>query len=233
MDWYPLRDEELLLRVNVSFATGRAPAVAGLRSFRDPDRQNIEDELIAGGWPPGPAFTVRGKADRAGVRLLDVALFGLPRLLNMVANSAAPSGAPFGDPQGPGKPREPENEVDDFPVIWASPGTTARSLPWQLDPARRAEGYRTELVLTDRRLVILGIESGAGLAPAQELWELAREQVTDAERMHFSEGASDVRVRFADGSWTRLKAGDAAGLTDRLHAEPEDSSGTQRGETGE
>ncbi|MYY85378.1 MULTISPECIES: hypothetical protein [unclassified Streptomyces] len=106
--------------------------------------------------------------------------------------------------------------MDDFPVMWAAPDTTARTLPWQLDPARQPKGYRTELVLTDRRLVILGVESGAGLAPAQELWSLPKEDVAGAERMKFSEGAADVRLRFPDGSWARLQVSDAAKLTARL-----------------
>ncbi|MEU5957305.1 hypothetical protein [Streptomyces sp. NPDC047525] len=222
MDWYPPQGETLLMRVNVSFATGCAPKVAGLRSFRDAERRDIEGELVASGWPPGPAFAVREKADRAGVRALDVALLGIPRLLNMVANAGGPSGAPFGDPQSAGKPQEPENEVEDFPVVWAAPDTAARTLPWQLDPARRPKGYRTEIVLTDRRLVVLGVEPSAGLAPAQELWELPRENVEGAERMTFSEGGADVRIRFSDGSWTRWKTGDAAKLVDRMNAESED-----------
>ncbi|MFH8487892.1 hypothetical protein [Streptomyces longisporoflavus] len=223
MDWYPPRDETLLMRVNVSFATGTAPKVAGLRSFRDTERRDIEGELVARGWPSGPAFAVRGKADSASVRALDIALLGIPRLLNMVANAGAPSGAPFGDPQSAGKPQEPENEVEDFPVVWAAPGTTARTLPWQLDPARRPKGYRTETVLTDRRLVVLGVEPSAGLAPARELWDLPGERVAGAELMTFSEGGSDVRIRFTDGSWTRWKTGDAAKFVARINAEDGDN----------
>ncbi|MGW6532740.1 hypothetical protein [Streptomyces venezuelae] len=205
------------MRVNVSFATGLAPKVAGTRSFRDTDRRDIEDELIAASnWPQGPGFTPRGMTDRAGVRALDVALLGIPRLLSMIANSGGLTGAPFGNPQGPGKPQEPENEVEDFPVMWAAPETTARTLPWQLDPARQPKGHRTELVLTDRRLVILSVDSMGGLAPAQELWSLPRKDVVGAEQLKFSEGAADVRLRFTDGSWARLKVGDAAKLTGRL-----------------
>lgn len=216
MDWYPPQGETLLMRVNVSFATGRAPKVAGLRSFRDTERQDIEGDLTRSGWPAGPGFAPRSKSGRAGVRALDVALLGIPWLLNMIANSGGPSGAPFGDPQGTGKPQEPENEVEDFPVMWAAPGNLARTLPWQLDPARRPRGYRTELVLTDRRLVILGIASGVGLAPADELWDAPRDAVSGAERMMFSEGSSDLRLRFKDGSWTRWKTGDAAKLIGQL-----------------
>lgn len=222
MDWYPPHGEALIMRVNVSFATGLAPKVAGMRSFRDAERRDIEGELTAAGWPSGPGFAVRDGIGRAGVRALDVALLGIPRLLNMAANAGAPSGAPFGDPQSPGSPQEPENEVEDFPVVWAAPGTTARTLPWQLDPARRPKGYRTEMVLTDLRLVVLGVEASAGLAPARELWDLPRAGVAGAERMPYSEGGSDARVRFTDGSWTRWKIGDAAKFVDRLRAEEVD-----------
>ncbi|MFG2649792.1 hypothetical protein [Streptomyces sp. NPDC048436] len=219
MDWYPPQGETLIMRVNASFATGSAPKVAGLRSFRDTGRRDIEGELTAAGWPPGPRFAVRDKAGRAGVRALDVALLGIPRLLNMVANAGGPSGAPFGDPQSAGKPQEPENEVEDFPVVWAAPDTVARTLPWQLDPSRRPKGYRTEIVLTDLRLLILGVQASAGLAPADELWDLPMASVAGAQRMTFSEGGADVRVRFIDGSWTRWKTGDAGKLVDRLNAE--------------
>ncbi|WP_406443238.1 hypothetical protein OHB14_30160 [Streptomyces sp. NBC_01613] len=216
MDWYPPSGQHLLVRANVAFATGVAPRVAGLRSYRDAERRDIEADL---GWPPGPGFTPRGKADRAGVRALDIALLGVPRLLNMVANVAAPSGSPFGEPHSPGKVQEPENEVDDFPVMWAAPGTTARALPWQLDPARRPKKYRTELVLTDQQLLVLGVTTTAGLAPADELWQLPRDSVTDIERMPFSVNATDVRVRFKDGSWTRWKVGEAAKLVSRFRGD--------------
>lgn len=217
MDWYPPPGETLLLRVNASFATGLAPRVAGLRSYRDTERRDIESELS--GWPPGPGFTPRGKADRAGVRALDIALLGIPRLLNMAANAVLPSGSPFGDPQAPGHPEEPANEVDDFPVIWAAEGTLARTLPWQLDPARRPRGYRTELALTDRRLLVLGVSTAAGLAPADELWQSPRDTVAAMERMPYSENGCDVRIRFQDGSWTRWKVGDAARVVDRFAGE--------------
>ena len=37
MDWYPHRDEDLLIRTSAAFGTGMHPAVAGSRWFRDPD----------------------------------------------------------------------------------------------------------------------------------------------------------------------------------------------------
>lgn len=217
MDWYPPPGESLLMRANAAFATGLAPRVAGLRSFRDTERRDIEAEL--NGWPPGPGFTPRGKADRAGVRALDIALLGIPRLINMIGNVAAPSGPLVSEPGSPGKPQEPENEVEDFPVMWAAEGTTARTLPWQLDPARRAKRYRTELVLTDQRLLILGVDASAGLAPADELWQVPRGSLAAIERLAYPASGSDVRVRFTDGSWTRWKVGDAAKLVSRFRGE--------------
>ncbi|MGW7241677.1 hypothetical protein [Streptomyces sp. NPDC054804] len=202
------------MRVEVAFATGIAPPVAGQRSFRDTDRQDIEAGL---GWPPGPGFALRGKPERAGVRALDIALLGIPRLLNIVANAGAASGTLFGEPTGVGEPQEPENEVTDFPVMWAAPDSRARTLPWQLDPARRSKKYRTELVLTDRRLLVLGGNTSTEPAPADELWVTARDSVADIERMPYSEGQSDVRVRFTDGSWTRWKVQEAAKLLGRFH----------------
>jgi hypothetical protein len=202
------------MRVEAAFATGIAPPVAGLRSFRDTERRDIEAEL---GWPPGPGFAPRSKTERGGVRALDIALLGIPRLLNMVANAGAASGTLFNEPVGAGQPREPENEVDDFPVLWAAPESTARTLPWQLDPARRPKKYRTELVLTDQRLLILGADTSAGPVPTGELWATPRDSVADIERMPYSEGGADVRVRFTDGSWTRWKVQEAAKLVVRFH----------------
>ena len=217
MDWYPPPGESLLMRTNVTFATGLAPTVAGLRSFRDTERHDIEGELA--GWPPGPGFTPRGKADRAGVRALDVALLGIPRLINIIGNIAAPSGQLVGEPGSPGKSQDPENEVDDFPVMWADEGSTARTVPWQLDPARQPKRYRTELVLTDQRLLILGVDAAAGLAPADELWQTPRVSVAAIEQLAYPQNGSDVRVRFTDGSWTRWKVGDATKLAARFRGE--------------
>ncbi|MEU9447153.1 hypothetical protein [Streptomyces sp. NPDC048277] len=191
--------------------------MAGLRSFRDAERHDIEAELT--GWPPGPGFVPRGKADQAGVRALDIALLGIPRLINMIGNIGAPSGQLVGEPGSPGKSQEPENEVDDFPVMWAAEGTVARTLPWQLDPARQPKRYRTELVLTDQRLLILGVDASAGLAPAQELWQVPRSSVAAIERLAYPQNGSHVRVRFTDGSWTRWKVGDAGKLASRFLGE--------------
>ncbi|MFJ8151757.1 hypothetical protein [Streptomyces sp. NPDC094468] len=119
------------MRVEVAFATGIAPPVAGLRSFRDTERHDIEARL---GWPPGPGFTPRSRPDRVGVRALDIALLGIPRLLDIIANAGAAGGTLFGEPADVGKPREPENEVDDFPVMWAAPTTRPGPSPGSSTP---------------------------------------------------------------------------------------------------
>ncbi|WP_241194163.1 hypothetical protein [Streptomyces sp. SID10115] len=64
--------------------------------------------------------------------------------------------------------------------MWAAPGTLARTLPWQLDPARRPKGYTTDLVVTSHRLLFVGPELGL---------------------------LEDVRLTFADRSWGRLFTG--------------------------
>ncbi len=59
---------------------------------------------------------------------------------------------------GPPYHREPRDELEDFPVLWAAPGTLARTLPWRLDPARSDQRRsRTHLIVTDHRLVVVGL----------------------------------------------------------------------------
>ncbi|MEV8568666.1 hypothetical protein AB0436_24310 [Streptomyces sp. NPDC051322] len=201
MDWYPGPDEDLLFRTAARFATGQAPSVAGSRWFRDDVRGDIQGDLP--GWPPGPRFALRGGADRAAQRTGRGFLVGVPLIANLIANLGGVSGSPFGDISVRGTPEEKENEVDDFPVLWAAPGTLARTVPWQLDPARRPEGYRTDVVLTDRRLLFLGVAGGT-LDSADVLWETARDVLAGARRMNYSESGGDIRITFTDGSWIRL-----------------------------
>ncbi len=204
MDWYPSADEDLLLRTSARFAAGLAAPVAGRRWFRDPQRGDIQGELPH--WPPGPVHTPRGTGDRAARRTGRALAFGIPLIANLVANLGGAAGSPFGSAHATGKPEERENEVDDFPVMWAAPGTLARTVPWQLDPDRRPEGYTTDLVLTSRRLLFLGTRTGT-IGKADVLAEYPRESLAAARRMRFSEVEADVRLTFADGSWIRLFTG--------------------------
>ncbi len=206
MDWYPDGDETLQHRAGVYFAKGVAPRVAGARWFRDTGRRDIQPELQEqAGWPQGPEFTVRPAGEQAARRTGRVLGIGVPAVLNVVANALGGSGSPFGSPTARGRPDEPENEVDDFPVMWADPGTVARGAPWQLDPSRRPDTYRTQVALTDRRLVFLGTTTGS-IASADVLWEVPRDSVAELRRMPYSELESDVRLTFADSSWIRLTA---------------------------
>lgn len=215
MDWYPDRGEELLLRTLASFATGAAGPVAGLRSFRDTERRDIEAELA--GWPPGPVFTPHGRKAKAAGAATNAVFAGVPVLLNLAYGLLGGQGRGVAVPEGiTGKPEEPDNEVEDFPVVWAAPGTAARALPWQLDPSRRPARYRVEAVLTDRRLVVLGIDGGAGLAPADVLHEIPRELIAGARPMPYSERSADLRITFTDGSWSRWRTGRTADLAELL-----------------
>lgn len=210
MDWYPDPDESVLLRTPIRFATGYAEPVAGARWFRDAQRRDIQTELP--GWPAGPEFTVRSKSQQNVNRAGRAALFGIPAVARLVveAVSGAP-GLPGGLPKPRGTSQDPADEVEDFPVMWAAPGTAARALPWQLDPSRAPDRYRVDTVVTERRLVLLGIGSDM-TARAEVLWETSRTEVAGAERLEFSENGRDLRITFTDGSWVRLATGDAAKL---------------------
>ncbi|MFJ9901884.1 hypothetical protein ACIRVK_03075 [Streptomyces sp. NPDC101152] len=199
--WQPDPDETLLARCGVSFATGVATPVAGMRWFRDTDRRDIQDELP--GWPEGPRYTPRTKTEgrlregrKFGARFLLVATLG-------VLESLAGSGS-TGTVASLGQPEEPENEVEDFPVLWAAPGTLARTLPWQLDPGRRSDLDRTHLVVTDRRALVLGLLDAKDLPHDEVLWEIPRVNIATAQRMKFSQSAVDFKIVFTDGSWSRL-----------------------------
>lgn len=214
MDWFPDPDESTLLRTPIRFATGYAEPVAGYRWFRDDHRRDIQAELP--GWPEGPQFTPRSKAAQNTNKAGRAALLGIPAVARLVieAVSGAP-GLPGGLPKPRGKATDPQNEVEDFPVMWAAPGTTARTLPWQLDPSRSPDRFRVDAVVTERRFLLLGIGSDM-TAPATVLWETSRDAVAGAERMEFSENGRDVRIRFADDSWVRLATGDASKLAGLL-----------------
>lgn len=221
MDWYPDPDETTLVRTPIRFATGFAPAVAGYRWFRDTERRDIQDELP--GWPAGPRYTRRTEAAQKVDKVAGGLLSGV-----FTAVQAAVDAVTGGNTARPGQsrsaPQHPADESEDFPVLWAAPGTLARTVPWQLDPARCPDRHRVDAVVTERRLLLLGI--GTDLtAKADVLWQTPRETVAEALLMPFSEGGHDVRVTFTDGSWVRLATGAAqkfaALLTERRRLLPD------------
>ncbi|MDT7843751.1 hypothetical protein [Streptomyces justiciae] len=206
MGWRPGTDEELLFRITVKFATGVAPAVAGSRWFRDPQRNDIQDELD--GWSAGPVFAPHTTGDQAARRTGRGLLGAVQVIANLVANVGGAAGSPLGSAAGGEKPEEPENEVHDFPVMWAAPSTLARTVPWQLDPGRQPDGYHTDLALTNRRLLFLGVR-GTNIDEQEVLAEFSREAISRAQKMKFSRVGADVRITFSDRSWVRLFTGNS------------------------
>ncbi|MFD4599088.1 hypothetical protein ACFWPQ_13765 [Streptomyces sp. NPDC058464] len=200
--WQPPAGEGLVARAPVSFATGAAHRVQGRRWFRDTERRDIQAELA--GWPPGPAYRFRSRIGPVVRGVLTGAFLLGVLALAVVFDGNVPSGSGPGGSAPLGRSEDPENEETDFPVLWAAPGTIARTLPWELDPARRPDTDVTHLVLTDRRLLVLG-----GLRDPREpweevLWETDLSTVATVERRPFSVGERDFRITFTDGSWCRL-----------------------------
>ncbi|MEU3891004.1 hypothetical protein [Streptomyces sp. NPDC029041] len=200
-------------RYRVEFASGTAASVAKRRSYRDLERNDIEGDLP--GWPTRPAFGVRGFFGKLGVHVL-TAITGLLMLPLYILADALRSPA---SPAMRGELEDRENEVDDFPVMWAGVGGTARTLPWQLDPSRRSWRTVTEIELAepDGPVRILSYEDtargsrflswgGGQKTPGTEcvLWSVPREEITGAEIRRFSMDESDFTVFFRDGSWARL-----------------------------
>lgn len=219
MFWAPEPGETLLWRTEIDYATGAAVAVKGSRWFRNPDRADIQQELV--GWPAGPEYTLHSAGEqntrRAG-RFLGAAV---PALLNAAVGLLGGGGSPFGDPKILGPAKEPENEIHDFPVMWAAPGTIARTLPWQLDPARRTEGCSTHAVITDRRLVLLQLGPHEDSRP-EELMSIPRDLISSVEPMEFSRDWPDIRIRFSDESWVRvsMKEGETPRILRHLDSQP-------------
>ncbi|MEV0218458.1 hypothetical protein [Streptomyces sp. NPDC050704] len=205
--WQPDPGETLLSRAPVTFATGAAPRVRGMRWFRDTERNDIQHELP--GWPKGPSFTarstggavaqksLRGAATAAGVAVM--------AFLSAAGGNVSGGGGP--DDSGSDTPDDPADEVEDFPVMWAAPGTIARTLPWQLDPGRSDDKhYSTHLIVTDRRFVVVGLPFHKKNLKAIEdevLWQCARTDISAVELKDFKDG-NDFKVAFVDGSWCRL-----------------------------
>ncbi|MBB6076165.1 hypothetical protein HNR57_002070 [Streptomyces paradoxus] len=200
-------------RYRVEFASGTAASVAKRRSFRDLERNDIERDLP--GWPAQPPFKVRGFFGKLGVHVLS-ATTGLLMLPLYILAEALGSPA---SPEKRGELEERENEIDDFPVMWAGEGETARTLPWQLDPSRRSWRTVTEIELAeqDGLVRIWSYEDtgrgsrhlswgGGEKVPGSEavLWSMPRSEITSAEIKRFSMAESDFTVSFRDGSWARL-----------------------------
>ncbi len=200
--WQPRPSELLLTRSLIAFASGVAPKVAGMRWFRDTDRNDIQDALP--GWPAGPHYAPRSEsqgrartAGRFGVRALYVAVVGT------LENMAGTGTIMKGPSSIKASPEDVENEVEDFPVMWAAPGTVARGLPWQLDRGRRPTGYRTTALVTDQRIVVIGDPNGSGTR-TELLWECERSDIAAVEKKPYSNESSDTVIRFKDGSWCRM-----------------------------
>lgn len=200
-------------RYRVEFASGTAASVAKRRSFRDLERNDIERDLP--GWPTQRPFRVRGFFGKLGHHALTVTTGLLLLPLYIIADAL---GSPV-SPEKRGKLEERENEIDDFPVIWAGVGQTARTLPWQLDPSRRSWRTVTEIDLAEPDGVVRilsyedtargsrfvswgGGEKAAGSGAV--LWSVPRKEIVGAEIRRFSRAESDVRITFRDGSWARL-----------------------------
>ncbi|MFH8609047.1 hypothetical protein ACH4D5_16365 [Streptomyces sp. NPDC018029] len=206
--WQPDPGETLLARTPVTFATGAATRVKGMRWFRDTERHDIQSELP--GWPEGPVYTPRSSGGSLARKVGKGGVIALGAVV-MAALSAAGgnlSGSSAAD-AGKDSPDDPADEVDDFPVLWASPGTIARTLPWQLDPGRVNEKhYRTHAIVTDRRLVIVGLafyEKDLERIEDEVLWEVPRPTICAVQPRDFKDG-TDVQLTFTDGSWCRLSS---------------------------
>ncbi|MFD5738930.1 hypothetical protein ACFXJM_30890 [Streptomyces massasporeus] len=200
-------------RYRVEFASGTAASVARRRSFRDLERNDIEGDLPD--WPTQPPFRMRGFLGRLGQYALTAATGLLMLPLHIIADA-------LGSPVSPEKREElesRENEVDDFPVMWAGVGQTARTLPWQLDPSRRSWRTVTEIepAAPNGLVRILSYEDtarggrfvswrGGEKAAGSEavLWSVPREEIVGAKIRRFSSAESDFTLSFRDGSWARL-----------------------------
>lgn len=215
MQWNPDSGETQLYRTSGRFAAGFAGPVRGLRSFRDFERRDIRQELP--GWPDIPPLVPHTKKAQAADTTARGVFRAVPILIGMAVEAFGGNSFNGSAPPGDRKePQEPQDEVEDFPVIWADPGTVARTLPWQLDAVHRPARLRTDLVLTDRRLLVLGHQRNSG-AMADVLWQTPRDTIATAERRDFSEKGADVKIVFVDGSWTRLTTDLASSATRFAH----------------
>jgi hypothetical protein len=205
--WQPDPGETLLARAPVRFATGASMRVRGMRWFRDTERNDIQGELP--GWPEGPSFTARSTGEAAGLTALKVAAktAGVAVMAFLSSAGGNITGGPHAAGSGTDTPDDPADEVEDFPVMWAAPGTIARTLPWRLDPGRSNEKkYLTHLIVTDRRLCIVGLpyfSYDMEYIDDELLWQCSRTDVVNLEPKNFKAG-NDFTITFVDGSWCRL-----------------------------
>jgi hypothetical protein len=220
--WLPASGETLIARAPLAFATGEATQVKGMRWFRDTERNDIQNELV--GWPEGPAYTARTAGDTAARNTLKGAAMAVGVAVMGLLSSQAGSVGPGRSDKGSNTSHDRADEVEDFPVMWADPGTIARTLPWQLDPARSPQDqYRTHAVITDRRLVIVGfpyIKGDEKRIDDDFLWEIPRAAITRVELRDFKIG-NDAKIVFADDSWCRVSSINRERLTRYLIEPPE------------
>ncbi|WP_328845790.1 hypothetical protein [Streptomyces sp. NBC_00258] len=206
--WQPEPGETLLGRTPITFASGAAMRVRGMRWFRDAERNDIQGELP--GWPEGPAYTPRSTGESVARNSIKGAAMALGAAVMGILGSAGGNiSGTYGDTSGKDTSDDRADEVEDFPVLWAAPGTIARTLPWQLDPGRSGEKhYRTHAIVTDRRLVIVGLlyhKKDDKLIEDETLWEIPRSHIGRIERRDFKDG-QDVKISFTDASWCRLSS---------------------------
>ncbi|QQM42708.1 hypothetical protein [Streptomyces liliifuscus] len=215
--WQPDPGETLLARTPVTFASGAAMRVRGKRWFRDTERKDIQSELSKlSSWPEGPVHKVRSSGGALGLNVLRGGAITVGVAIMAVLSSMGGNIGGGIRGGGSGTTHDRADEVEDFPVMWAAPGTVARTLPWQLDPGRcRQKHYRTHAILTDRRLLIVGLpfaEKHREIVKDEVLWETPRSSIGTFERRDFKDG-DDMKVVFTDGSWCRLTSLWREGLT--------------------
>ncbi|WP_328495787.1 hypothetical protein OHS59_25905 [Streptomyces sp. NBC_00414] len=218
--WQPGPGEILLTRTPVTFASGAAARVRGMRWFRDTERNDIQNELP--GWPAGRVYAARSGGGALGLGILRTVALTLGNLVVGVISSFG--GLTVDGNPGSNRTDDRVDEIDDFPVMWAAPGTIARTLPWQLDPGRaKQKHYRTHAIVTDRRLVVVGLpfkERDSETVEDEVLWEIPLSAIGTIERRNFK-GSHDVKVVFADGSWCRLNSFRREGLTRHIVDQPD------------
>jgi hypothetical protein len=203
--WQPDPGEAFLARVPITFATGSAMRVRGMRWFRDTERNDIQDELE--GWPEGPTYASRSTGRATTLTVLKTAAIAAAVLTWGILSAQGGSVGPSASKSGSKTSDDHADEVEDFPVIWAAPDTIARTLPWQLDPARLNQTrHSTHMIVTDHRLIIVELPSHRwNEIPVDDkvLWETPRSTIRTVERRDFKDG-DDVKIVFTDGSWCRL-----------------------------